>query len=669
MENVSDKINTISNDNLIDIKIFEKPVNQLYKKLDLKILYLIEKNQYMTKLSRVRFNTITELNKYTHTIIWGPGWNYYDEDKTLQENLLMLSTDIDIIIVYKPGVIKDFGSVKKLKIITYNEMWDEKYTISEINNSKINMIICHHENDMVKYINTPSIYKNIFTYAPMFHNPHCAEKTIFYDRKSEKTIDILLCGSIGRHYPLRQRYRNILKLLSDKYICKEYTHPGYIHSDSFTNVYLQDFAEFISKSKICLTCTSKYKYRLGKMVEIPMCNSVLACDIPDQDKDIFSKIMITIDETMSDQEIANKLDYYLTNENDLELIRKSGYEWSQNYFQETYVSKFLSIVKNRLENKIKMFVLADELTTIKTKWICDVFKEEFINWIGANPNVNIQIVNKPEEADYIWMLAPWAHRKISKKILGEKFVVTTIHHIDTDKVTENVEYFKLVDSFTNRYHIICPKTESELKKLTSKPIIQANFWINDKIFYNIPNKKSIKNKYKIPTDAFVVGSFQKDTEGKDDSLPKYSKGPDIFLQVIMDLKNKQEKIFVVLTGWRRTWLINRLEENKIDYVYYELVELDQINELYNCLDLYIVSSRVEGGPRSIIECGIAKIPLISTDVGISELILPPESIYDQTNPQTYVNAVPNVQYAYKTSSRYKISTYLNEFLNTVFYDI
>ena len=45
-----------------------------------------------------------------------------------------------------------------------------------------------------------------------------------------------------------------------------------------------------------------------------------------------------------------------------------------------------------------------------------------------------------------------------------------------------------------------------------------------------------------------------------------------------------------------------------------MVSLQEINELYNCLDLYIISSRYEGGPRSVFEAGITKTPLISIKV-------------------------------------------------------
>ena len=65
--------------------------------------------------------------------------------------------------------------------------------------------------------------------------------------------------------------------------------------------------------------------------------------------------------------------------------------------------------------------------------------------------------------------------------------------------------------------------------------------------------------------------------------------------------------------------------------YFEMGEFSVINELYNCLDLYIVSSRYEGGPQSVLECGITRTPIISTRVGIADEILSSESLYSINN--------------------------------------
>ena len=76
------------------------------------------------------------------------------------------------------------------------------------------------------------------------------------------------------------------------------------------------------------------------------------------------------------------------------------------------------------------------------------------------------------------------------------------------------------------------------------------------------------------------------------------------------------------------------------------------------LNLYIVSSRYEGGPQSIIECSLNKTPIISTDVGIASQILSPESIFDMNN---FKNSKPNVEFSYQNIKNLLIPEGFNKF--------
>ena len=114
-----------------------------------------------------------------------------------------------------------------------------------------------------------------------------------------------------------------------------------------------------------------------------------------------------------------------------------------------------------------------------------------------------------------------------------------------------------------------------------------------------------------------------------------------------------DNVEVVLAGWRRQYVINRLKEAKIKYHYFEWASFELLNKLYNCLDLYVVSSRYEGGPQAIVECALTKTPILSTNVGIADLILDKESIYD-FNHIVNLKAKPNVDVAYKNVQKYKM---------------
>ena len=59
-----------------------------------------------------------------------------------------------------------------------------------------------------------------------------------------------------------------------------------------------------------------------------------------------------------------------------------------------------------------------------------------------------------------------------------------------------------------------------------------------------------------------------------------------------------------------------------------MASFKKLNELYNCLDLYIVASRVEGGPQAIPESIMTETPILSTNVGLASQLLSEDSIFN-----------------------------------------
>ncbi len=293
------------------------------------------------------------------------------------------------------------------------------------------------------------------------------------------------------------------------------------------------------------------------------------------------------------------------------------------------------------------------INSAKENWVVDRFIKEWNNY-NFKQSKSYFFGNK-----LIWLIAPWTWHKIPLTYLTKNKVLCTIHHIDEDKFTETEsKKFQERDTYVNAYHVISNKTFDQVKKLTSKPIYKIPFWVNQNIWFSIENKKSLRKKFNINNDAYLVGSFQRDTEGKDLISPKLSKGPDQFIKIILHLNEKHDNLLVLLTGKRRNYMISELRKNKINFKYFEMASFKEINELYNLLDLYIVSSRFEGGPQSILECGITKTPIISTNVGIAEEILGSESIFNMSN---FEKAKPNIEIAYKNSKQFIIPQGFNIF--------
>ena len=139
-------------------------------------------------------------------------------------------------------------------------------------------------------------------------------------------------------------------------------------------------------------------------------------------------------------------------------------------------------------------------------------------------------------------------------------------------------------------------------------------------------KDTIRKELGLPQDSFIIGSFQKDGVGWGEGLePKWVKGPDIFVSVIERLK-KEHKISVLLTGPARGYLKKELDRIGVPYKHFFLKNYLEIPKYYNALDLYLVTSRAEGGPKALTESMAAGIPLVSTKVGMA-----PDIIEDGVN--------------------------------------
>ena len=291
----------------------------------------------------------------------------------------------------------------------------------------------------------------------------------------------------------------------------------------------------------------------------------------------------------------------------------------------------------------KVFVLAP-----RENWVCDRFVSEWYQNMSDISTRNLL------EADTVWLLAGWCWNQIPQNILASKKVILTIHHIVPEKFNDQkLNEFNFRDKFVDIYHVPCARTREQIKNLTSKPICVIPFWVNEEIWKNKRHQKNLlREKFNIPLDAFLIGSFQRDTEGSDLVSPKLEKGPDLFCQAVLNYSQLKNNVHVLLAGWRRQYVMRELKKIKIPYYYFELPKIETVNDLYNCLDLYIVSSRHEGGPQSIVECATNSTPIISTDVGFSAHFLSKSSIF---KPGESVSATPDQKHALESVRDYFIS--------------
>jgi len=267
----------------------------------------------------------------------------------------------------------------------------------------------------------------------------------------------------------------------------------------------------------------------------------------------------------------------------------------------------------------------------KENWIVDRIAAEF-----SADNCTI-ITQDHNDADVIWAPAGWCIDQLANIA---KPIVSTVHHIVEQK-PEQIDHILKHDHLVTAYHVPNLRTETALRKITSKPIIKIPYWIKPQLWSRITptDRQMARTSLNIGNSIKLIGSFQRDTEGSS-GAPKLEKGPDIFCDYVEKLVKNGENITVLLTGYRRQYVISRLIAAQIKCTFIESAPLEVMRWLYGALDLYVVSSRCEGGPQALLECACVGAPIISTPVGLAESILAHESINSDL-----LLARPNVKFA------------------------
>ncbi|MDX6407726.1 MAG: hypothetical protein QOE13_797 [Gaiellaceae bacterium] len=140
-------------------------------------------------------------------------------------------------------------------------------------------------------------------------------------------------------------------------------------------------------------------------------------------------------------------------------------------------------------------------------------------------------------------------------------------------------------------------------------------------------RRSARKALGVPESAFVVGSFLKDGVGRGEGLePKLVKGPDTLVATLERLRSAIPELFVLLSGPARGYVRGELRRLGIPHRHAVVPSRDALASAYHAVDVCLVTSRQEGGPKAVLESLAAGIPLVTTRVGqVTELVVDGEN--------------------------------------------
>lgn len=311
-----------------------------------------------------------------------------------------------------------------------------------------------------------------------------------------------------------------------------------------------------------------------------------------------------------------------------------------------------------MKRNIKIKIIGGE----NIDWAIDKNKKSTEYFFGKIQNT--RIVNKLLTADIYYIL--WYNQilnkeyfwtrnfiKIYKKLFGKKIIATV-----TNDIRWFPERFVELDGLVDLWIVYSDKTLFFLKERNAKTFKMPSYF-SAKVFFNLEKSKidiarELKIDFSVLENKILIGSFQRDSLSGNVRAPRWEKDPDLLIDIC--LKLPREKFILILAGPLRHYLIYQCKKYNIPYLFVgdekyitneqndmliNNLPKEKMNLLYNLIDVYIVSSKIEGGPKAVPEACLAKTLIFSTDVGLASEHLEKSLIYSAHDLSKVLNCINN----------------------------
>jgi len=199
------------------------------------------------------------------------------------------------------------------------------------------------------------------------------------------------------------------------------------------------------------------------------------------------------------------------------------------------------------------------------------------------------------------------------KFLGVKLILEHKHGLDfTDEQIKNMNIVKLYYERTKKYFTDYTLTGCAKDKL----VLQNKFKYRENTVITVYNGLENTNEIfkKVNGNKFIIGTIGRLT---------FQKGQEYFIEMAKNLSDENKNFEFHIYGEGENYeSYNKLIKN---YGIEEKVFLkgytNNVSEIMNTFDLFVLTSRYEGIPYVILEAMRNSVPVITTDVGgISEVI-------------------------------------------------
>lgn len=345
-------------------------------------------------------NKPIDVSKYSLVLITGMVYSYFYtgiHDDEIDKRLQKFSTIPQVVYISHDVHSYSICSSKFSKI--------KPQTLEHIYNTffrKFNIKYMISIYDCPEYDKIRDVCKSRLKACYTIH--HGCPRAFYYPISTGKKYDVLYYGEGGPVYPLRTR---IAKLCG--------TLPIRFKRFSYNQKTLSNLCTEINNSWISIACVSTFSYFVMKYFEITISNSLVLGDINNQGLGIISTNLIFVNNKMTDNQIKNKIYYYLNNKEIITALSYQGHCKIKDQNYQKYSNKIVDICNSIQKNEINKNYLPKTHTDIKFKDI--VHSKEKINIANFVPNGNLLKISN-EIPSGLYTITFNMQKNFDKSIIG-----------------------------------------------------------------------------------------------------------------------------------------------------------------------------------------------------------------------------------------------------------
>lgn len=259
-----------------------------------------------------------------------------------------------------------------------------------------------------------------------------------------------------------------------------------------------------------------------------------------------------------------------------------------------------------------------------TYWVLGTVAKSIVRfnpWVEgtiiSGPVMDKLFAERPElmrNFDLVHFLCPYISKEWLPRLRDSVPCVTSHHHVtDWNLIKHNLEGDAIVAGSLEW------REDVTARGAAAEDVFCVPYGVDAEQFkpWDAESRRRIRRRLGVKEGSTVVGFFAKKSSNDDDR-----KGTDVFIEALRALRDRVPNLtaLIVGPGWQE--MVTSFRASGIECIWLPFIrDYKGLTEMYAALDFYWVTSRIEGGPVTLLEAMSSEVCCVTTPVGLARDIV------------------------------------------------